>query len=61
MEKKPIVPVKVKLKAPHTHDGRDYPANAVITMDSDSAEWLIGLGKARAATAKDVSGEPDPA
>lgn len=36
----------VKLTKPHTHAGRDYPPNAVVTMDSDSADWLIAIGSA---------------
>lgn len=44
-----IAPKTVKLKAPHTHAGRDYPVGAVITMDSDSADWLISLQRAEPA------------
>ncbi len=37
---------QIKLLKPHTHDGRDYPVDAVITMHSDSADWLIAIGVA---------------
>lgn len=39
----------VKLLKPHTHAGRDYPPGAVLTMDSDSADWLIAIGSAEPA------------
>lgn len=44
------------LDAPHEHAGRDYPAGAALTLDADSADWLIALGKAHEAEVK-----PDPA
>lgn len=36
----------IELLKPHTHAGRDYPAGAKLTMDADSAEWLIAIGSA---------------
>lgn len=48
MEKK-IVPTRIELIKPHTHAGRNYPPGAIITVDSDAAEWLIGNGVAKAA------------
>lgn len=39
----------IKLKKDHTHEGRDYPPGAVLTMDEKSADWLIGLDVAVAA------------
>lgn len=33
----------VKLKHPHTHAGREYPAGATLTLREDRAEWLIAL------------------
>lgn len=35
----------VKLKKPHTHAGRKYPAGATLkSLRPDQAEWLVGLG-----------------
>lgn len=36
----------IELLKPHTHAGRDYPTGAKLTMDADSAEWLIAIGSA---------------
>lgn len=49
--------LKIKLKAPHRHAGRDYPAGATLTLREDKAQWLIGLGVAADAAAQ----EPAPA
>ena len=42
---------EIKLLAPHTHAGRDYPVGARLNLrlhalDADSAAWLIGCGVA---------------
>lgn len=42
----------VVLTAKHRHAGRDYPAGAVIKMPAASADWLIGLGRAKPADEK---------
>lgn len=39
----------IKLTKTHTHAGREYPPDAVLTMDADSADWLIGMGSAEPA------------
>lgn len=37
----------MKLKKPHTHAGRKYPAGAVIrNLRPDQADWLEALGVA---------------
>jgi hypothetical protein len=36
----------IELLKPHTHAGRDYPAGARLTLDADSAHWLISIGTA---------------
>jgi hypothetical protein len=38
--------VKVRLLKQHTHEGRDYKAGDVLTVDSDRAAWLKGQGVA---------------
>lgn len=38
--------VTIKLLKPHTHAGRDYPVDSVLTLREDSARWLISLGTA---------------
>lgn len=37
---------KVKLLRPHSHEGKDYDTGAVLDVEGDRAEWLIGLGVA---------------
>lgn len=37
----------IELTAPHEHAGRDYPAGSELTLDTDSADWLIALKKAK--------------
>lgn len=39
----------IKLLQSHTHAGRDYPAGAILTMEADSADWLIAIGVAELA------------
>lgn len=41
---------RIKLLKPHGHAGRDYPAGSEVTMDPDSAQWLIDIGSAAALT-----------
>lgn len=36
----------IKLRKPHTHAGRDYQPGNKLTLDSDSADWLISIGSA---------------
>ena len=31
----------IRLLQPHTHAGRDYPPDAVLTVDGTTAEWLL--------------------
>ncbi|AKH37297.1 MULTISPECIES: DUF7210 family protein [Nitrosomonas] len=38
--------ITIELLKPHTHAGRDYPAGARLTLDIDSARWLISIGTA---------------
>ena len=43
----------VKLKKPHTHAGRKYPAGATLRgLRQDQADWLEGLGVAEPAPAE---------
>lgn len=37
---------KIILDAPHEHAGREYPVGATLTLEADSADWLVALGKA---------------
>ncbi|KVW99514.1 DUF7210 family protein [Thiobacillus denitrificans] len=39
----------IELIEPHEHAGRDYPAGSELTLDTDSADWLIALKKAKPA------------
>lgn len=41
----------VVLKAPHRHQGRDYPVGGKLTLPAVRADWLIGLDRAEAAAA----------
>lgn len=36
--------VKVKLKAEHTHAGKDYAAGTELDVDKATAEWLTKAG-----------------
>jgi len=38
----------IELLKPHTHAGRTYPVGARLTLDADSARWLIDIGTAEA-------------
>jgi hypothetical protein len=38
--------VKVRLLKPHIHEGKDYKAGDVLTVDMDRAAWLKGQGVA---------------
>jgi hypothetical protein len=40
---------RIELLQPHTHAGRVHAAGDRIDVHAADAEWLIGLGKARAA------------
>lgn len=31
----------IRLLKPHTHAGRDYPPDAVLTVDDATADWLL--------------------
>jgi hypothetical protein len=31
----------IRLLHPHTHAGRDYPPDAVLTVDDATADWLL--------------------
>ena len=42
----PSKQLTIELLKPHTHAGRTYPVGARLTLDADSARWLIGLGAA---------------
>jgi len=37
----------IELIDPHEHAGRDYPPGSELTLDTDSADWLIALKKAK--------------
>lgn len=41
--------MRIELITPHTHAGRKYPAGATLTLPEHKAEWLIGIGTAKAA------------
>jgi len=45
-EKKAPPKVKVKLKKPHEHEGKEYPAGKVITVREDQAQRLFSWGVA---------------
>ncbi len=46
----------VKLKKPHTHAGRKYPAGATLKgLRQDQADWLEALGVAEPAAAQDAA------
>jgi hypothetical protein len=56
------MPKKITLTAPHEHAGREYPVGAKLTLDDDSADWLISLGRAHEADAKaDAKADPEKA
>jgi len=38
--------VKVELKKPHTHAGREYGPGDTVDLWQDQAEWLVGTGVA---------------
>ena len=56
----------IELTAPHEHAGRDYPIGSELTLDTDSADWLIALKKAKPAgktnfrAADPVPAQPEP-
>lgn len=37
----------VELLKEHEHAGRTYPIGASLTLDTDSADWLISIGVAK--------------
>ena len=39
----------IELIDPHEHAGRDYPPGTELVLDTDSADWLIALKKAKPA------------
>lgn len=39
----------IELIEPHEHAGREYPPGCELTLDTDSADWLIALKKAKPA------------
>ncbi|MFV0680273.1 hypothetical protein [Ottowia sp.] len=41
----------ITLLKPHRHAGRDYPAGAALDLPARKADWLIGVGVAKAASA----------
>lgn len=50
----------VKLKKPHTHAGRKYPAGAILKgLREDQVNWLEALGVAEPAAA--AADKPAPA
>lgn len=52
----------MKLKKPHTHAGRKYPAGAVIrALRPDQADWLEALGVAEPIAAADAPQAEPPA
>ena len=51
----------IKLLKPHTHARRHYPVGAVLTLDADSAEWLIAIQTAEAAPARAKPDNPQEA
>lgn len=52
----------MKLKKPHTHAGRKYPAGAVIrALRADQADWLEALGVAEPIAAADAPRAEPPA
>ena len=44
--------MQVTLIKPHTHEGREYPAGASLTLRPDQAEWLVAIGVAAPLTSK---------
>jgi len=39
--------IKIELLKPHSHGGRDLPAGAELTLNADSAKWLISIKTAK--------------
>ena len=39
----------IELIKPHRHAGRDYKPGAQLTLPAHKADWLIGIGTAKAA------------
>jgi len=35
--------IKIKLLKPHTHGGRYLPKGSELTLNADSANWLISI------------------
>lgn len=42
---------QIELIKPHRHAGRDYPPGALLSLPVAKADWLIGIGSAKAAPA----------
>ena len=40
---------QIELIKPHRHAGRDYKPGAQLTLPAHKADWLIGIGTAKAA------------
>ena len=40
---------QIELIKPHRHAGRDYQPGAQLTLPAHKADWLIGIGTAKAA------------
>lgn len=53
--------MRIELITPHTHAGRKYPAGATLTLPEHKAEWLKGIGVAKAAEAIEAEHEPKAA
>jgi len=51
--------MRIKLKKPHTHAGRKYPAGAELDLPVIKAEWLKALGVAEEAPAPDVAAQAE--
>jgi hypothetical protein len=49
--------MRIILKKPHRHAGRDYPEGASLELPEHKAQWLIGLGRAVAADTKPAKGK----
>ena len=49
------------LLKPHRHAGRDYKPGATLELPAAKADWLIGIGSAKAAPATPATAPAKPA
>lgn len=49
---------RIELIKPHRHAGRDYKPGATLVLPAAKADWLIGIGSAKAAPAAPAPVKP---